>query len=495
MKKIEQLDFNNTYSRLPSAFFSSVAPTPLKKPVMASVNPVVASLLGLDDDHLKTPESLQILSGQRLAGGMQPLAQCYAGHQFGHLVPRLGDGRAILLGEIETRQQGKWDLQLKGSGLTPYSRDGDGRAVLRSTIREYLCSSAMHGLGIPSTLALCMIDSDEEVYREQIERGALLLRTAPSHIRFGTFEYFYYSQQHDHIEVLLSYLAEHYYPELQTVENPALQLLTTVIDRTASLIAHWQSVGFAHGVMNTDNMSILGLTLDYGPYGFLDAYDPGFICNHSDYHGRYAFNQQPETGLFNLGCLAQALLPAMPGPVETAVNAAKQALENYGARYAHHYARLMRAKLGLKTQHADDQALLDELLNLLANDHVDYSLFFRQLCYFSVDELGNHSQLVDLFIQPEPIIAWLERYRQRLRNEHSVDEVRRHAMLKTNPKYILRNYMAEMAIRKAEDERDYSAIDMFLNLLQSPFDEHPESENYAAPPPDWARQISVSCSS
>jgi len=451
--------------------------------------------LELDYDALMTANSLEILSGKRVLEGMQPIAQCYAGHQFGHLVPRLGDGRAILLGEIETEQQGRWDLQLKGSGQTPYSRNGDGRAVLRSTIREYLCSEAMHGLGVPTTRALCIIDSSEEVYREEIERGALLLRTAPSHIRFGTFEYFYYRQQHEQIDALLVYLADHLYPELRMADNPALQLLTTVVDRTAKLIAQWQSVGFAHGVMNTDNMSILGLSLDYGPYGFLDAYDPGFICNHSDHQGRYAFNQQPNIGLFNLSCLAQALLPAMPEPVDNAVNAAKLTLETYGSRYAYYYAGLMRTKLGLTTRREDDQALLEQLLTLLANDKVDYSLFFRQLCYFSMDEQSTHKYLLDLFSRPEPIVDWLVRYRQRLLAENSKDEERRAVMLKTNPKYILRNYMAEMAITKAQDEQDYRDIDMLLHLLQTPYDEQPEHEQFAGLPPDWAQHISVSCSS
>ena len=350
MKKIQQLEFNNSYSRLPDGFFSTVIPTPLKQPHMISVNTAVAELLGLDASDLHEAHNLAYLSGESLHEGMQPVAQCYAGHQFGSFVPRLGDGRAILLGEIQTGTQGKWDLQIKGGGQTPYSRDGDGRAVLRSTIREYLCSEAMHGLGIPTTRALCMIGSEEKVFREQIEKGALLLRTAPSHVRFGTFEYFYYSNQHDEIQTLLDYVLEHHYPEFKQASNPALALLQEVIKRTAEMIALWQSVGFAHGVMNTDNMSVLGLTMDYGPFGFLDAYDPGFICNHSDYQGRYAFDQQPNIGLFNVSCFAQALLPAMGDDAEASVELAKQALEQYQAEYINHYAELMRAKLGL----ADD---------------------------------------------------------------------------------------------------------------------------------------------
>ncbi len=495
MKKIEQLKFNNTYAGLPDGFFSHVRPTPLGGAHLISVNPAVAELLELDISDLHQSDRLAMLCGQTVLDDMQPIAQCYAGHQFGSFVPRLGDGRAIMLGEIQTSQYGKWDLQIKGSGLTPYSRDGDGRAVLRSTIREYLCSEAMHGLGIPTTRALCMIGSDEEVYREQIEKGAMLLRTAPSHVRFGTFEYFYYSNRHEEIGLLMDYVIRHHYPELQDAENPALELLRVIIDRTASMIAQWQAVGFAHGVMNTDNMSVLGLTMDYGPFGFLDAYDPGFICNHSDYHGRYAFDQQPNIGLFNLSCLAQALLPAFGTDVDTAVNAAKQALEEYQSKYTHYYARLMRAKLGLQSRHDDDQAILQALLDLMAEDGVDYTILFRRLCDFSTqDSSGNHP-LRDLFIHRDRFDQWAQRYAQRLSIEENSDSQRRTVMSRVNPVFILRNYMAETAIRQAQLEQDYSEIDRMLNLLQDPFTEQADYAHYAGFPPDWSQQISVSCSS
>jgi len=495
MKKIEQLQFNNTYASLPDGFYSAVKPTPLNKPHIISINPAVAELLELDASALGLPESLAFLSGEALLENMQPLAQCYAGHQFGSFVPRLGDGRAILLGEVQTENQGKWDLQIKGGGQTPYSRDGDGRAVLRSTIREYLCSEAMHGLGIATTRALCMLGSEEEVYREQIEKGALLLRTAPSHVRFGTFEYFYYSNRHDDIKTLLDHVIEHQYPEFKDSDNPGLSLLQEVIKRTAEMIAQWQSVGFAHGVMNTDNMSVLGLTMDYGPFGFLDAYDPAYVCNHSDHQGRYAFDQQPNIGLFNLSCFAQALLPALGTDIEAMVTEAKTALEQYQPQYIAHYAALMRAKLGLETQQPDDQALLQGLLGLMAEDKVDYTLLFRGLCEFSTSNPDANHPIRDLFIQRDAFADWALQYERRLKLEHSNDQQRATSMRNTNPKYVLRNYMAEIAIKKAETEQDYSEIDQLLALLQDPFAEHEALSHYAGFPPDWAQQISVSCSS
>jgi len=493
MKKIEQLEFNNTFAQQPDVFYSHVKPTPLNAPFFISINHDVADLLEIDMHELHLQNNLKYLSGEALLQDMQPIAQCYAGHQFGHFVSRLGDGRAIILGEINTQHNGKWDLQIKGCGKTPYSRDGDGRAVLRSTIREYLCSEAMHALGIETTRALCMIGSEEEIYREQIETGALLLRTAPSHIRFGNFEYFYYNNQHEHIKTLADYVIKHHYPALKTEPRPYLTLLEVVIDKTAKMIAQWQSVGFAHGVMNTDNMSILGLTLDYGPYGFLDAYEPGFICNHSDHQGRYAFDQQPNIGLFNLSCLAQALLPIIDPEPEQSVEYAKAALGEYHNRYIGHYADYMRKKLGFIQTSIDDQVLCQNLLTLMAEDKVDYTIFFRTLSHFSAND--TKPALRDLFIQREKFDQWADLYKTRLQQETISEQQRWNNMKKSNPKYILRNYMSEVAIRNAEDNHDYSEIDRLLDLLKKPFDEQKANSHYAGLPPDWADGISVSCSS
>src|SRR5678815_1998486 len=298
---LETLSFDNTYAQLPESFYARVNPTPFASPpYLVSFNPAAAELIDLDSDQAKRPEFAGLFGGSMLAPGMEPLAMLYSGHQFGVYVPQLGDGRAILLGEVKNDRDERWDLHLKGAGMTPFSRDGDGRAVLRSTIREYLCSEAMHRLGIPTTRALCIVGSDERVYREQIETAATLLRMAPTHVRFGTFEIFYYRQQHEHLKVLADYVIAQFFAHLREADDKYARFFTEVVERTAKLIAQWQAVGWAHGVMNTDNMSILGLTLDYGPFGFMDDYDAGFICNHSDHNGRYAFNQQPYIGLWNL---------------------------------------------------------------------------------------------------------------------------------------------------------------------------------------------------
>lgn len=493
MKTIEQLEFDNSYARLPDAFYSSVMPQPLSGQHLISFNSVAAKLIDLAPTEIERHDFVDIFSGKKILESFHPIAACYSGHQFGHYVPQLGDGRAILLGEVKNKQGQKWDLQIKGAGPTPYSRQADGRAVLRSTIREYLCSEAMHGLGIPTTRALCMIGSETEVYREQIEKGAMLLRMSPSHVRFGSFEFFYYTQQFDELKLLADYVLENHFEEFVEAKEPYLALLKHVIGKTAKLIAQWQAVGFSHGVMNTDNMSIHGLTLDYGPFGFLDHYNPNYICNHSDHHGRYAFNKQPEIGLFNLSCLAQALLPLIDDDPSQAAEKAKAELEEYQYFFTGHYAKLMREKLGFREAHQDDQQLCNDLLNLMHKNNVDYTILFRQLSR-RVDDDFNH-RVRDLFLGREACDAWLERYHQRIKFENIDEHERSHQMLNTNPKYILRNYMAEIAIRKASDEQDYSEINHLLELLQKPFDEQDDCSQYANHPPEWAQQIEVSCSS
>jgi len=494
----DSLKWTNSFAGLSEDFFSHVTPTPFKSPSrMIHFNTAAAELVGLvhsDDDSA----TLDMLSGKLLPKGTDPLAMLYAGHQFGHFVPQLGDGRAVMLGEVSHDVHGKWELQLKGSGLTPYSRDGDGRAVLRSTIREYLCSEAMHGLGIPTTRALAMTGADDEVYRERIEPGAILTRMAPSHVRFGSFEVFFYRNQYDQIRTLADYVLTQHYPELKEQANPYLALFNEVMQRTARLIAQWQSVGFAHGVMNSDNMSILGLTMDYGPFGFMEAYQPGYICNHSDHSGRYAFDQQPEIGLFNLSCLAQALLPLFMEEGEessdNAVEMAKEVLSQYQTCYAKEYAGLMRAKLGLLESMRNDQVLLQDLLDIMQQNKVDFTILFRLLSDFQADDSHNH-HLRDLFVDREKFDKWSGQYASRLHLENSDDAKRKIRMNKVNPKFVLRNHLAEIAIRKAEDEKDYSEIDKLFTILQHPFDEWSEYEDYAGHPPEWASDISVSCSS
>jgi len=493
-RTLETLHFDNTFARLPDVFYAKVAPTPLKNPFLVSVNPDAAALIDLDPEEAKRPEFAGCFGGQYLLPGSESLAMVYAGHQFGAYVSRLGDGRAILLGEVRNSRGEKWDLHLKGAGLTPFSRDDDGRAVLRSCIREYLCSEAMHGLGIPTTRALCVVGSEEQVLREQVEPGAMLLRLAPSHVRFGHFEYFYWRRQFDHIKTLADYVIAQYFPDLGRGPDAYARFYHEVAVRTARLIAKWQAVGFAHGVMNSDNMSVLGMTLDYGPFGFLDNYDPSFICNHSDRHGRYAFRNQPDIGYFNLRCLAQALTPLVPD------EAIKGGLDTYETLYAEHYAELMQAKLGLSGSRPGDERLIRDLLELMRGSAADYTNVFRSLCDFQQAPEVKNEQLRDLFVDRDAFESWAARYKERLHAEGSSSEGSRDTeravrMRQVNPKYVLRNYLAHEAIRMATEQKDFSEIERLRLLLRDPFAEQPEMDRYAVPPPDWGKHLIVSCSS
>jgi len=493
MYSLDTLPWNNRFATLPKDFYASVTPTALKNSHWVSFNQNAAQLINLSPEEIHNPDFLAFCSGDTLPEACQPLAMLYSGHQFGHYVSQLGDGRAIMLGE----SQG-WELQLKGSGETPFSRSADGRAVLRSTIREYLCSEAMHNLGVPTTRALAMLNSEEEVCRERIETGAMLLRMAPSHIRFGSFEVFFHRRQFDALSQLAEFVKTHYYPEVLDEPKPNLALLNTIVQRTAKLMAQWQLVGFAHGVMNTDNMSILGLTLDYGPFGFLDNYDPHFICNHSDHAGRYAFDQQPSIGLWNLNCLAHAMLPLLSADPDRAVEYAKSALQAYQGEYEKVWLQGCRAKLGLyNTQYhgdTDDSQLMKTLLDTLHKNQVDYTCFFRALSGLKKADSCDDTALRDLFLDRNDFDHWAQQYRLRLEHETVSDTQRKIQMNQVNPKYILRNYMAETAIQQAE-QGDYAEVERLLSLLQKPYDEQIENEHYAAEPPHWAQEISVSCSS
>lgn len=468
------MNFHYSFAELGPAFSQPVQLSPLQEPTLASWNPEAARLLGW---HSIPDQIVALLNGEtRLE--RNPVSSLYAGHQFGVWVPQLGDGRAAILGEIIHDGQ-PWELQLKGSGPTPFSRGGDGRAVLRSSIREYLCSEAMHGLGIETTRALCLIDSKTPVYREEIESGALIVRMAPTHIRFGSFEVFASRGQTDEVRQLADFVIERFYPECLEHEKPYLAFYQQVIERTAGMIAGWMAQGFAHGVMNTDNMSILGLTIDYGPYGFMEAYNPGFICNHSDHTGRYAFNQQPNIASWNLGALGNALLSLLE------VKEAQKALDGFRDMYTTAYNQRMCAKLGFAEATEEGQQLVEELLRLMRDCQADYSRTFRLL-----SREKTWDQAAQLFGNSNQFNAWLLRLAD-LRS--AFDEAESRALTQ-NPKYVLRNYMAQMAIEKAQ-KGDYSEIDRQLRILQNPFEEHPDAEEYFAEPPDWARQLSVSCSS
>ena len=464
-------------------------PTPFPNPFVVSVNPAAAELLNLDSDEFTRPDFAEYFCGAKLLPGSDPIAMLYSGHQFGHYVPQLGDGRAIMLGEVVTEQGNRWELQLKGAGLTRFSRDGDGRAVLRSTIREYLCGEAMHALGIPTTRSLCIVAGEEIVLRELPEPGAMLLRMAPSHVRFGSFEVFFYRRQFEYLKRLADYVIDHHYPHVREAENPYARLLHEVAMRTGYLVANWQAVGWAHGVLNTDNMSILGVTMDYGPYGFMERYDPTFICNHSDHQGRYSFQHQPDIGYWNIRALAQALSPLLDE------EALKMAPQLYEQAMLEKYAELMRGKLGLAERHADDDTLVTDLLNLMDSSRTDYTTFFRALGNFQQDGPAANSSLRDFFLHREVFDDWAGRYRERLRAEKSQDAERKVRMDRVNPRYVLRNHLAERAIQFATRENDYSEISRLLELLSQPFVDQPGMEAYALPASDDSPPIIVSCSS
>jgi uncharacterized protein YdiU (UPF0061 family) len=488
----QNLNSNTRFSSLPEHFYRRVKPEPLSNPYLLSFSPQIAELLDIDQAFIDSPEFAGIFSGSQLVNGSNPFAMIYSGHQFGQYVPQLGDGRALMLGEIRGRDENTWEVQLKGAGLTPFSRMGDGRAVMRSTIREFLCSEAMAGLGIATTRALCITASEDEVYREKIESAAVLTRIAPSHIRFGNFELFFYRQQYEDLKILADFVIDQFYPDSRETENPYLDLLEQVIARTARLVADWQLVGFTHGVMNSDNMSILGLTMDYGPYGFLDTYTSAFVCNHTDQQGRYAYDQQPRVGLFNLSCLAQALLPLIDETDgDAAAEKAKQKLGDYQDIYTRYYEQGMRKKLGLVEQKEDDAKLFEALFTAMEGQ-VDFTIFFRALCDF--DESAEDHLLRDTFIKRIQFDQWADRYSQRLQAENSDKGTRQMNMRLSNPKYILRNYMAQIAIAKAE-EKDFSEVDTLLKLLTKPFDEQAGMDTYAQDPPDWAKTLDLSCSS
>jgi len=473
-------------------------PTPMPAPYFVAASAKAAALVGLDPADLAHDDFVASFTGNHVPPRAKPLSAVYSGHQFGNWAGQLGDGRAILLGQLAT-PDGPMELQLKGAGMTPYSRMGDGRAVLRSSIREFLCSEAMAALGVPTTRALMVTGSNQRVMRETVETAAVVTRMAPSFVRFGSFEHWHYRNKHEELRILADYVIRDFYPELAGTENPYLALLTEVTKRTARMIAHWQAVGFMHGVMNTDNMSILGVTLDYGPFGFMEAFDVDHICNHTDQGGRYSYANQVPVGHWNCYALANALLPLIGD-----TDAAQAALEVYVDAYGDKFDDLLHAKLGLTSTQENDRALFDHMFKLMQENHVDFTLFFRRLGSLRLDvPHGDGAEaaiqaadapLRDLFIDRAGFDAWAVLYRERLRLEQSADAQRSEAMNRVNPKYILRNYLAQVAIEKAQNG-DFSEVARLLAVLERPFDEQPENESYAALPPDWASHLEVSCSS
>jgi uncharacterized protein YdiU (UPF0061 family) len=479
--------FGQRVAELPSVLYRKVASTPLPQPHLVHLNRSLAEQLGLDPDWLVTDDAVALFTGN-LPEALPTVATVYSGHQFGVWAGQLGDGRALLLGDLSGPQGQRMEVQLKGAGQTPFSRHADGRAVLRSSIREYLCSEAMAALGIPTTRALLLTGSPAPVYREMVETSAVVTRVSESFLRFGHFEHLYHRGDHEALKSLADFALRHHFPEQAGAANPYAALIGEVIARTARLIADWQAVGFCHGVMNTDNMSLLGLTIDYGPFGFVDGFDLAHICNHSDHAGRYAYNQQPQVALWNLHCLASTFLPLVSEEELVAL------LRGFQPQYETAYLARMLAKLGLATQEEGDGALLEKLLMAMHGDRVDYTILFRLLADFdAVDE--RNAPLRDLFLERELFDGWAVGYRARLAREARTSAERRSAMNRVNPKYVLRNHLAEQAIRLARDAGDFGEVDRLFRCLARPFDEQPEFEAYAGFPPEWAEQLSVSCSS
>ncbi|HTJ25488.1 MAG TPA: YdiU family protein [Candidatus Limnocylindria bacterium] len=484
---LEGLRFTNSFAALGEAFGERREPTGIDGARLVAFSEDAAALIALLPSEAARPEFRALIAGNALVRGMEPVAALYGGHQFGVWAGQLGDGRAILLGEVRdpstsSGQAGEpWELQLKGAGRTAYSRFADGRAVVRSTIREFLCSEAMHHLGVPTTRALAMAAGDEPVLRERVERAATLVRMAPTFVRFGSFEIFQARGQHEHLKTLADYVIDRFFPDCGAGEERYARFFAQVVDRTARLMARWQSVGFAHGVMNTDNFSILGLTLDYGPFGFLEAYEPHFICNHTDETGRYAFDAQPTIGLWNCYALADALGSLIPAATREA------ALATYAPAYREEFVALHRAKLGLADTRDDDADLLLELFRLLEARRVDWTRFWRALSH---DDAGASA----LLGEDEASRAWFARYAARAAGDPRGDAARRAAMRATNPKYVLRNWVAQQAIEACEVGDD-AVVRLLHEVLRAPYDEHPEHEAWAQPAPARYAGLSVSCSS
>ena len=477
------LSFDNTYSRLPDRFYARVAPTKVGDPRVVKVNRAVAELLGASPEELASSAGASVLVGNQIPAGAEPLALAYAGHQFGGFVPQLGDGRAILLGEVIGTDGRRRDIQLKGAGRTPFSRGGDGRAALGPVLREYLVSEAMAALGIPTTRALAVATTGEFVMREEALPGAILTRVAASHLRVGTFEFFAARGDRDGLVALTAHAIARHYPSVAGGCNDALALLECVIDAHANLVARWLGVGFVHGVMNTDNTAISGETLDYGPCAFLDHYDPKKKFSSIDHGGRYAFANQPRIAQWNMARFAETLLGLIADDQDEAVRIATERLNGFSALFEAAHLRVLRAKLGLVRDDSqfDDRALANDLLGRLAENHVDYTLFFRRLCACAADPSAD-ADVAALFDEPGAFRTWAETWRERLATEAVSPEARAAAMKQANPAFIPRNHRVEQVIEAAVRLRDFGPFELLADVLSRPYDDQPEHAEFAAAP-------------
>jgi uncharacterized protein YdiU (UPF0061 family) len=484
-------EFDNSYARLPERFFARVDPAQAPSPALIRVNAPLARDLGLDPDWLAGPEGLEVLSGRAIAPGSQPIATAYAGHQFGNFVPQLGDGRAILLGEVIGRDGRRRDIQLKGGGRTPFSRMGDGRAGLGPVLREYVVSEAMAALGIPTTRALAAVTTGEPVYRDRVLPGAVIARVASSHIRVGTFQYFAARQDTEALHTLADHVIARHYPAAAEAPLPYRALLDGVVAAQADLIARWMLVGFIHGVMNTDNMAIGGETIDYGPCAFMDAYDPATVFSSIDQMGRYAYRSQPQIGLWNLTRLAETLLPLLDEDQDTAVADAQEALAAYAPRQMAAFHAGLMAKLGIAEPRDEDAALANAILAGMAENQADFTLFFRRLAD-AAEPGGGDEPLRSLFVDPTAADALLAQWRERLAAEPRDPAERAAAMRRVNPAFIPRNHRVEAMIAAAE-AGDYGPFEELLAVLARPFDDQPERAAYADPPLEHEKVRATFC--
>ncbi|NEV79429.1 YdiU family protein [Rhodopseudomonas sp. BR0C11] len=484
--------FDNSYVALPPNFFARVAPTPVAAPRLIKLNRPLAVQLGLDPDLLETPEGAAILSGNQMPETAASIAMAYAGHQFGNFVPQLGDGRAILLGEVVDRNGVRRDIQLKGAGRTPFSRMGDGRAALGPVLREYIVSEAMASLGIPTTRSLAAVLTGETVLRDPIQPGAVLTRVASSHIRVGTFQYFAARGDLDSVRALADHAIARHYPEAAQAPSPYLALLEGVIGRQADLVASWMMIGFIHGVMNTDNCSVAGETIDYGPCAFMDTFDPKTVYSSIDQFGRYAYGNQPPIALWNLTRLAECLVRLLADDDDKGIEIAQTALGGFAERFNAAYLAKLAAKLGLSTSQPDDQQLSQEFLAALAKGGADFTLAFRRLS----DAAGDPSDLSEvraLFTDPAAFDEWAPRWRARIAAEPQDAATRQAAMRRVNPAYIPRNHRIEAVIRAAVDRNDFTPFEEILTVLANPFEEKAEFARYAEPPQPHERVLETFC--
>ena len=483
--------FEHTYAALPANFFARVAPTPVASPRLIKLNRALAVDLGLDPDLLSTPEGAEILAGKRVPEGADPIAMAYARHQFGHFVPQLGDGRAILLGEVIDKDGVRRDIQLKGSGPTPFSRRGDGRAALGPVLREYIVSEAMFKLGIPTTRSLAAVMSGENVMRETMLPGAVLTRVAASHIRVGTFQFFAARGDTDGVRRLADHVIGRHYPDLAQADRPYHALLDAVIARQADLVARWLLVGFIHGVMNTDNTSISGETIDYGPCAFMDEYNPATVFSSIDEMGRYAYANQPRIALWNLTRLAECLLPLFSDDKDKAIEQAQFALGAFAEKFTAAYQAGLRQKIGLFTARDGDEALVQDLLDAMAKNQADFTLTFRRLSDVARDP-ADGEPVRELFIDPTAFDPWMARWRQRIAEEPQSASERQSAMRNVNPAFIPRNHRVEAVIQAAVGD-DFAPFEELLTVLSKPYDDQPEFAAYADPPEPHQRVHQTFC--